>query len=167
MQRSPVQAPRTRALSAATVPLPRFPIEDAPDDLGWADANARWLTRRAPPPRRPRYERAKTPLVLCGHGVNLRVDKGTLHIRDGFTHYPQERQEYRFFKGDLALPRRIVMLDGSGSLSFDVLSWLSEQDVTLTRLSYQGEVTSVLAGSGSAVSKSRGSTLRATTRTGD
>ena len=69
-------------------------------------------------------------------------------IDDGFTHYPQERQSYRFFKGDLNLPPRIVLLDGSGSLSFDVISWLSEQNVPLIRADYQGDVASVIGGSG-------------------
>ena len=42
------------------------------------------------------------------------------------THYPQKQETYRFFKGELAIPPRIVMLDGNGSISFDVLAWLSE-----------------------------------------
>lgn len=87
-------------------------------------------------------------MILCGHGVSLRVDKGTLLIRDGFTHWPQERAEHRLFKGARDLPPRIVMIDGSGSLSFDVMSWLSEQSVPLVLLDYQGEVVSVVGGAG-------------------
>jgi CRISPR-associated endonuclease Cas1 len=87
-------------------------------------------------------------LVLCGHGVSLRVDAGTLLIRNGFTHYPQKQQAYRFFKGGLDLPSRIVMMDGSGGMSFDVLEWLSEQDIPLVRIDWQGRVQSVLSGSG-------------------
>ena len=34
----------------------------------------------------------------------------------------------RFFRGDLSLPSRIILLDGSGTISFDVLSWLAEQE---------------------------------------
>lgn len=88
---------------------------------------------------------------MCGHGVSLKIDKGTLLIRDGFTHWPQERREIRLFKGARDLPPRIVMLDGSGSLSFDVVSWLSEQDVPLCRLNYQGDVASVIGGAGFAM----------------
>lgn len=87
-------------------------------------------------------------MILCGHGVSLRVDKGTLLIRDGFTHWPQERVEHRLFKGARDLPPRIVMIDGSGSLSFDVMSWLSEQSVPLVLLDYQGKVVSVVGGAG-------------------
>ncbi len=43
------------------------------------------------------------------------------------------------------------MLDGSGSLSFDVVDWLSEQNVPLIRLDYQGDVASVIGGSGFAM----------------
>jgi len=100
---------------------------------------------------RGRREREARPLVLCGHGVSIRVDKGTLFIRDGFTHWPQERTEYRFFKGSQNLPPRIVMLDGSGSLTFDVLTWLSEQNIPLVKLDFQGEVVSVIGGSGFAM----------------
>ena len=80
--------------------------------------------------------------------MSLQVDKGTLLIRDGFTHWPQERTEHRFFKGSLELPPRIVMLDGSGSLSFEVITWLSEQGIPLVRLNYRGEAVSVIGGSG-------------------
>ncbi|WP_426028516.1 CRISPR-associated endonuclease Cas1 [Brevundimonas sp. TWP2-3-4b2] len=80
--------------------------------------------------------------------MSLQVDKGTLLIRDGFTHWPQERTEHRFFKGSQELPPRIVMLDGSGSLSFDVITWLSDQGIPLVRLNYRGEAVSVIGGSG-------------------
>jgi CRISP-associated protein Cas1 len=43
------------------------------------------------------------------------------------------------------------MLDGSGSLSFDVVSWLSEQGVPLVRVNYQGDVASVIGGTGFAM----------------
>src|SRR5215217_4620161 len=93
--------------------------------------------------QRRRRERSKHALVLCGHGVSLRVDAGTLLIRNGFTHYPQQREEFRYFRGDLDRPARIILLDGSGSISFDVLDWLAEQDVPLIRISWTGEVVTV------------------------
>lgn len=43
------------------------------------------------------------------------------------------------------------MLDGSGSLSFDVLSWLSEQGIPLVRVNFQGDVASVIGGAGFAM----------------
>jgi len=81
--------------------------------------------------------------------MSLRLDHGALVVRNGFTHYPQRVEEYRFFKGDRTLPSRIIVLDGSGSLSFDVLSWLSEQNVPLIRINWRGEVITAL-GSGHA-----------------
>ena len=76
--------------------------------------------------------------------MSLRVHHGALVIRTGFTHYPQPLEERRFFRGDRMLPSRIIVLDGSGSLSFDVLSWLSEQDVPLIRIDWRGEVATVI-----------------------
>jgi hypothetical protein len=77
-------------------------------------------------------------LILAGHGVSLRIEAGTLLIRNGFTHYPQKRKTYRFFKGDSDLPPRIIMLDGSGSITFDVLTWLNEQNVPLVKIDRTG-----------------------------
>jgi CRISPR-associated endonuclease Cas1 len=127
-------------------------------DLGasWADRSEHWLGQHsARPLHRAVRERNKIPLVLCGHGVTLRVDRGTLAIQNGFTHYPQERETFRFFKGDLNLPPRIVMLDGSGSISFDVITWLSEQSVPLVRIDWRGEVASVVGGDAFAIKPER------------
>jgi CRISPR-associated endonuclease Cas1 len=126
------------------------------DPDSWVGRNQHWISeaQRAARPRR-RRERQKAPLILCGHGVSLRVDGGTLLIRNGLTHYPQQREEFRFFKGDPAVPLRIIVLDGSGCLSFDVLDWLSEQQVSLVRINWKGEVVSVLAGSGFSADRSK------------
>jgi hypothetical protein len=47
------------------------------------------------------------------------------------------------------------MLDGSGSVSFDVLSWLAEQDVSLVRIDWRGEVVCVASRSGYAANPYR------------
>lgn len=117
----------------------------AAEDHSWADRCRYWLAsrpekrRHGPPPRQ-----SHEPLILTGHGMCLRVHHGALVVRNGFTHYPQPIEEQRFFRGDRSLPSRIIVLDGSGSLSFDVLSWLSEQRVPLIRISWRGEVVSAL-----------------------
>jgi CRISPR-associated protein Cas1 len=108
--------------------------------------NDYWRSETQKTKPRGRRERRAEPLILCGHAVALRVDSGALVIREGRTHYPQEPQTWRFFKGDLALPPRIVLLGGSGSISFDVLDWLSAHDVGLIRLSADGEVMSAITG---------------------
>lgn len=47
------------------------------------------------------------------------------------------------------------MLDGSGNITFDVLNWLDEQDVTLTRLTWRGEIASVSSSNGYAANPHR------------
>lgn len=99
-------------------------------------------------PRRKVRERNSRPLVLTGHGTSLRIENGALSIKQGFTHYPQKAEQFRFFKGDLKLPRLIMLLDGSGSISFDVLSWLGEQAVALARIQWGGEPAVFASGAG-------------------
>jgi CRISPR-associated protein Cas1 len=122
-------------------------------DAVWRERNEHWASAWARnSSARGKRERTRRPLILCGRGVKFCVDKGSLLIFDGFTHYPQERQTYRYFRGDLDLPPRIIMLDGSGGLSFDVIRWLSDQRVPLIMLDYQGDAISVVGGSGFAMS---------------
>jgi CRISP-associated protein Cas1 len=139
--------PVVEAALRCAEPSPFFDPQE--DDTAWAERSEHWLGEsRQTSRRRAKREPSKQPLVLCGHGVLLRVEGGALTIRNGFTHYPQKQETYRFFKGELTIPPRIIMLDGSGSISFDVLAWLSEQNVPLIRVDWQGNVQSVLANSG-------------------
>lgn len=118
----------------------------AVDPKAWAERCHYWLEPLAEkrgqggPPRRQLHK----PLILTGHGMGLRVHRGALVVRGGFTHYPQRAEEYRFFPGDRTLPSRIIVIDGSGVLSLDALSWLSEQNVPLIRINWRGEVTTAL-----------------------
>ncbi|RJF85541.1 CRISPR-associated endonuclease Cas1 [Sphingomonas cavernae] len=119
------------------------------DASDWAERSENWISEVAKlAKKRKRRERNSYPLILCGNGVSMRVENGALVIREGFTHYPQERVNHRFFRGDLTLPPRIVLLDGSGTLSFEVLSWLGEQGVALARVKWTGEVAIVASGAG-------------------
>src|ERR1700757_1320738 len=77
--------------------------------------------------------------------MRLRIDNGALLVRNGFTHYPQALDERRYFRGDRNRPSRIIVIDGSGSVSFDVLAWLSEQAIPLIQIDWRGNVVSVLA----------------------
>lgn len=132
----------------AQSPKSDFEMPDPNQFAAWAKRNEFWETKGKPTRYRAKRERSREPLILCGHGVSLNVDRGTLLIRDGLTHYPQERAIHRLYRGDPALPPRILMLDGSGSLSFDVLAWLSEQSIPLMRIDWRGEVVSVIGGAG-------------------
>ncbi len=125
--------------------------DDDADDLEWAERGNYWgAVAEAPTTQRTTKRGAyrAQPLVLTGHGVQLRVDHGALLVRDGFTHYPQRRRELRLFPNDRRLPSRIIILDGDGSISFDVVAWLAAQHVPLVVLNWRGEVVSVLGGDG-------------------
>ena len=98
--------------------------------------------------RRTKRAKAQPALILAGHGVLMRIENGALTIQNGFTHYPQKREIIRYFHGDIALPERIILLDGSGSISFDVLSWLAEQKVTLILIDWKGDIVCVAGASG-------------------
>jgi CRISP-associated protein Cas1 len=119
------------------------------DDNEWAERSAYWQQQATWKPRGPKQKRkVRSPLVLGGHGVRLRIDRGTLFVQNGFTHYPQQREEWRFFPGHADLPSRIVVVDGNGALTFDVLAWLSTQRIPLTQISWRGEAIVVVGASG-------------------
>ena len=127
---------------------------DSPVD--WAARAEHWCsqTHHSIKPRGRREHRTE-PLVLCGHGVSLRIDGGALVIREGRTHHPQQPKTWRFFRGDLALPPRLILLGGSGSISFDVLDWLAAQSLPLIRLSMDGSEASIFGGGGYAADTSK------------
>jgi CRISP-associated protein Cas1 len=115
------------------------------DGKAWADRSAFWLKKSASKFRQ--FERragVRQPLILSGHGVKLRVDRGSLLAQNGFTHYPQQRETWRFFAGDWRLPSRIVVLDVDGGLTFDAISWLSTHDVPLVQINWRGEVVNIV-----------------------
>lgn len=126
------------------------------DEGTWASRGAYWIRQAKPlraarrtPIRRPRAR--PEPLIVTGHGAQLRIERGALLIRSGYTHYPQQRQEWRLFPGDWRLPSRIVLVDVRGSISVEVIRWLSEHNVTLIFLDWQGNVTVAIGGGGTAV----------------
>ena len=119
------------------------------DDIAWGTRSGMWQSRVAKASaRRTKRGKAQPALILAGHGVSLRIENGALTIQNGLTHYPQKREIIRYFRGDVALPERIVLLDGSGSISFDVLSWLAEQNVSLIRIDWKGDIVSIAGASG-------------------
>jgi CRISP-associated protein Cas1 len=111
----------------------------------WAERGDYWLKKINPIPQYKARKRRilHKPLVLSGHGIRLNIDRGTLLIKCGFTHYPQPREEYRFFPRDRQLPSRIVILDGDGSITLDALEWMSVQDVPLVQIDWQGHLSGV------------------------
>jgi CRISPR-associated endonuclease Cas1 len=150
-QRRRFSSPKSHPQAAK---LERVHADDADqDDAVWAERGDYWQDHASitqPRTRRRDKRSVHEPLILTGHGVQFRIDQGTLVIRNGFTHYPQRRQEWRFFPGDRALPSRIVVLDGDGSISLHVVTWLARHGIPLVLLDWQGQVTSVLNGDGRA-----------------
>jgi CRISP-associated protein Cas1 len=126
------------------------------DDREWSERSLHWVQRgRVPRDKRGRRQPSLDPLILAGHGVSLRIEAGTLLIRNGFTHYPQKRETYRYFKGDADLPPRIIMLDGSGSITFDVLTWLNEQKVPLVKIDRASNAVTVVSGDSFSANRER------------
>jgi CRISP-associated protein Cas1 len=127
------------------------------DDREWNDRSLHWLQRASTGSKDKRVRRhpRRDPLILAGHGVSLRIEAGTLLIRNGFTHYPQKQEQYRYFKSDADLPPRIIMLDGSGNITFDVLTWLNEQKVPLVKIDWTGKVVTVVGGDSFAANRER------------
>jgi hypothetical protein len=97
------------------------------DDVDWLRRSQLWQKRAlALAHGRVKRERPRTPLILSGHGVRLRIDNNALVIRNGW----------------------IILLDGSAIISFDVLSWLTNQDISLVRINWQGEINCIVSRSG-------------------
>jgi Protein of unknown function (DUF3768) len=99
-------------------------LELEEDDQDWAKRCAHWATQAQKASRRRAVrERSKQSLILCGHSVSLRIEGGALTIRNGFTHYPQRQETYRFFKGELTIPPpggRVMMTAAVDALPDDV-----------------------------------------------
>ncbi len=125
------------------------PSREDDEETAWAERGRYWeeASGDTPVPSSSKKKRRRAdpkPLVLNGHGVRLRIHQGSLVVQNGFTHYPQKRQELRLFPGDRRLPSRIVVLDSDGSISLDVIKWLSRQQIPLVLLDWQGKIVSVL-----------------------
>ncbi|WP_300380418.1 CRISPR-associated endonuclease Cas1 [Henriciella sp.] len=117
----------------------------------WSIRSKYWLAKNeAGLSKRKRRERRKDPLILVGYGLSMKVDNGRLIIQDGATHFPSKPAQHVFFKGSLDLPPRIIVLDGAGSITLDALDWLTEQNVPLIRIRYNGEFFSLVTSGGQA-----------------
>lgn len=125
-------------------------VENNPES--WASRSRYWLYQSSHTSKRRKREREKNPLILTGHGLSLRVEKGSLSIRDGNSHYPAEQRHWRFFNGGLDIPPAIVIIDGSGEITLDAMDWLARQSVQLIRLRWDGQFGSVLSSGGQAAS---------------
>lgn len=128
----------------------RYPQATDGDNHLWLERSDYWSeVAESEASRFSRSRRIRQPWTITGHGVRLWVDNGCLIVRPGFTHFPQKSEQQRFFPNDPKRPERITVVDGSGSISFDALTWLARNDVPLIRLNWRGEVQTVLNENGS------------------
>lgn len=132
---------------------PRFGRSPFGDDDAWAERGEHWKEHpRLKARQLPNKPRIRQPLILSGHGVRLRVDHGALVVTNGLTHYPQQREEWRFFSGEWRLPSRIVLVDVDGGVSFDALSWIAEREIPLVQINWDGQVRNIIGESTGTVS---------------
>jgi CRISP-associated protein Cas1 len=147
LKSDPVEEQSRNELSVPAADINYRAHSTVEDEIDWAERSTLWQGRSAWKPRHYHQKRkVRNPLVLGGHGVRLRIDRGSLFAQNGFTHYPQQREEWRFFPGHPDLPSRIVVVDADGSITFDVLAWLSTQRIPLVQINWRGEAV-VLGGS--------------------
>ena len=121
----------------------------------YANRCAFWIAQSAPKFSRRVREREQRPLILTGHGLSLRVDKGSLLVRDGYTHFPQKQREWRFFNAALDIPPSIVVIDGSGDITMDAIDWLARHRVPLIRIRWDGQFSSIVTSGGQAADPSK------------
>ena len=141
-----------RRMSYRNIALSTPPQDSDEDDTTWSARGTYWERALTPPKVTSPWRRDRTPLVLAGHGAQLRVDAGTLLVRNGLTHHPQAREVYRFFPGDSGLPSRIVLVDTDGYITMSAIEWLALQDVPVLLLGWDGAARSLLPVGGSKVS---------------
>ena len=135
---------------------------DALDDTSAVDRSdayanrcAFWIAESAPKFSRRVREREQRPLILTGHGLSLRVDKGSLLVRDGYTHFPQTKREWRFFNGALDIPPAFVVIDGSGDITMNAIDWMASHRVPLIRIRWDGQFSSIVTSGGQAADPSK------------
>ena len=121
----------------------------------WRDRCEFWITEFGPKAARHSRDRETASLVLTGHGLSMQVEKGSLVIRDGHTHFPAKPRVWRFFPAGLDTPPAIVVLDGSGNITLDAIDWLATQGIPLIRLRWNGRFASVLTSGGQAASATK------------
>jgi CRISPR-associated protein Cas1 len=138
-----------RQMSHRNIALSAPPQDADEDDVFWSARGAYWEDAVAAPKVTSPWRRDRMPLVLAGHGAQLRIDAGTLLVRNGLTHHPQAREEFRFFPGDPTLPSRLVLVDTDGFITMGAIEWLALQDVPVLLLSWDGANRSLLPAGGS------------------
>jgi CRISPR-associated endonuclease Cas1 len=109
----------------------------------YADATSRW---QALFDRFTAADKQKQrTLILCGYGASLSLRRDCLTVQDGaIGKKPGPMTLYRGVHN----VAKIILLDVSGSLTFDALRWCREQCITLFLLDYRADLCAVLTPDG-------------------
>src|SRR5437879_8155913 len=75
-------------------------------------------------------------VTLFGYGIQVRVDRGHVHIEDGIG---TERRRFRFPRVGHGL-NRLVVIGSDGMVSLAALRWLSDQNAAFVMLERDGKV---------------------------
>jgi len=109
----------------------------------YADASDRWQSL---------YDRftaadkqKQRTLILSGYGASLSIRRDCLILQDGAI--GKKRDAITLYRG-VHNVAKIVLLDASGSLTFDALRWCREQRITVLLLDYQAKICAALTPDG-------------------
>jgi CRISPR/Cas system-associated endonuclease Cas1 len=78
-------------------------------------------------------------IILSGFGVTLKIERDALYIKNGRTSAEQTIEPQLLYRGIHGI-KQIVILTTKGCLSFDVIAWCKEQNITITMLDFSGNL---------------------------
>jgi len=78
-------------------------------------------------------------LLLSGHGIDMHVDGGRLHIKEGHDKEKSDPKEYVYKPKHIDLDN-IVVYGHSGNITLDAIKWLTKQNVQITVLNWDGRL---------------------------
>ncbi|WP_292372616.1 CRISPR-associated endonuclease Cas1 [Methanosarcina sp. UBA411] len=78
-------------------------------------------------------------LLLNGYGIDMRVDGGKLHIKEGRSSPDEEPEEYIFAPKRIDIDS-IVIYGRKGNLTLDSIRWLIKHNVQISILNWDGKL---------------------------
>jgi len=78
-------------------------------------------------------------LLLDGYGIDMRVDGGKLHIKEGRSSPEEEPQKYIFFPKRIDIDS-IIVYGRSGNITLDAIRWLIKHNVQISILNWDGKL---------------------------
>jgi CRISPR-associated protein Cas1 len=78
-------------------------------------------------------------LLLDGYGIDMRVDGGKLHIKEGRSSPDEEPEEYTFAPKRIDIDN-IVIYGRKGNITLDAIRWLIKHNVQISILNWDGKL---------------------------